>query len=257
MSAGGVLCLRRTGESLAVLGAAIAVLTASGTGLLALPAQGASWSAWLHDRDAIAVAVAAVRVAALGVAWYLVAIILLHTLAHAARSAQLSTLVGWVAVPVPRAVLHSVLGVGLTAVTVVAPSAPYRPHGVAAAYAMELRQPANDLPPLRPSRATTASGDVPAPPGAPVLSRAATTQPRRRAEAPGQWRVRPGDHFWSIAEEHLQRVLGDDPSDDATARYWRRLVEHNRHRLADRDNPDLLLPGQLLELVPVSDQQRR
>lgn len=60
-----------------------------------------------------------------------------------------------------------------------------------------------------------------------------------------------GDHLWSIAERHLADVHGG-PVDDATVTdYWQRLVDANRDRLADADNPDLIYPGQQFELPAV------
>jgi hypothetical protein len=63
--------------------------------------------------------------------------------------------------------------------------------------------------------------------------------------------VRGGEHFWSIAEQVLTASWRRPPTDTEVARYWAALVAHNRDRLADRDNPDLIYAGQLLELVPV------
>lgn len=70
--------------------------------------------------------------------------------------------------------------------------------------------------------------------------------------------VRPGDHLWSIAQ---QALTGDpaaittgsgagttDVDDAATERYWLRLIDANRSRLADPSNPDLLFAGQQLML---------
>jgi nucleoid-associated protein YgaU len=57
------------------------------------------------------------------------------------------------------------------------------------------------------------------------------------------WVVEPGDSFWSIAED----VVGGE-RERAVGRYWRTLVEANRSRLVDPDNPDLLVPGQELTL---------
>jgi len=55
--------------------------------------------------------------------------------------------------------------------------------------------------------------------------------------------------FWSIAAEALADA--GHPSDDASVgRYWRRLIDANRGRLVVPDNPDLLLPGQVLLLPP-------
>jgi nucleoid-associated protein YgaU len=61
--------------------------------------------------------------------------------------------------------------------------------------------------------------------------------------------VEPGMSFWSIAAEAL--VDAGRPSDDASvSRYWRRVIDANRSRLVAPDNPDLLLPGQVLVLPP-------
>ena len=69
--------------------------------------------------------------------------------------------------------------------------------------------------------------------------------------SPDAWDVELGDHLWSIAEEVVGEAEGR--SDDATvARYWRRLIDANRDRLVDPDNPDLLFPGQRLRLPEVS-----
>lgn len=65
---------------------------------------------------------------------------------------------------------------------------------------------------------------------------------------PGPQRVHvvaPGEHFWGIAEE----VVAQRPDAGLeVAHYWRLLVEANRDRLVDRDNPDLIHPGQELVL---------
>jgi hypothetical protein len=62
--------------------------------------------------------------------------------------------------------------------------------------------------------------------------------------------VQRGDHAWSIAETALARHLGRTPSEQETTGYWRRLLRHNHHRLADPNNPDLLHVGQHLALPP-------
>ena len=69
------------------------------------------------------------------------------------------------------------------------------------------------------------------------------------AQTPSTWVVHPGESFWSIAEEHLGR---DNTTSDtqAVSRYWLRLIEANRDRLADPSDPDLLFSGQVLDLPP-------
>ncbi|MHB1139391.1 MAG: LysM peptidoglycan-binding domain-containing protein [Microthrixaceae bacterium] len=105
-------------------------------------------------------------------------------------------------------------------------------------------------------------------PSAPAPARAATT-PEAIAEAshgaalpdPGQWAdaaplvasperlhvVEPGDHLWSIAEQVLT-AEGSPTDERAVATYWRILVEENRDRLVDPEDPDLIFPGQELVL---------
>jgi len=59
--------------------------------------------------------------------------------------------------------------------------------------------------------------------------------------------VRPGDSFWSLAEEHLEDVWGRRNLTDAEiVPYWKTLIDANRAELTDPGNPDLLLPGQRL-----------
>ncbi|MBY5163112.1 LysM peptidoglycan-binding domain-containing protein [Salsipaludibacter albus] len=68
------------------------------------------------------------------------------------------------------------------------------------------------------------------------------------------WTVVAGDHFWGVAEREVARHLGRVPTEDEVATWWRRLVEVNRDRLVDRDNPDLILPGQVMRFpAPTSE----
>lgn len=64
----------------------------------------------------------------------------------------------------------------------------------------------------------------------------------------GEWVVRPGDHLWGIAEEVLAERHGSAPSDAEVHRLWVRLIDANRDRLVDPQDPDLILPGQRLAL---------
>ena len=69
--------------------------------------------------------------------------------------------------------------------------------------------------------------------------------------APATYTVTPGDTFWSIADQTL-RAAGHDPDDGAIIPYWRSLIEANRDRLRARDEPDLIFPGQVFVLPPLS-----
>lgn len=62
------------------------------------------------------------------------------------------------------------------------------------------------------------------------------------------YRVQPGDHFWSIAEQVVTQRDGPGAPDAVVAAYWRQLIDANRDRLVDPDNPDLIMPGQVFDL---------
>jgi nucleoid-associated protein YgaU len=70
--------------------------------------------------------------------------------------------------------------------------------------------------------------------------------------APLAHEVTAGESFWTIARDALA-ASGEAAGDDRIHGYWQRLVEHNRDVLDDPDNPDLIFPGQILELPPVDD----
>ena len=61
--------------------------------------------------------------------------------------------------------------------------------------------------------------------------------------------VEPGDSLWSIAERVLIDRTGAESTDGEIADYWASVIDANRDRLVDPDNPDLILPGQVM-LVP-------
>jgi nucleoid-associated protein YgaU len=69
------------------------------------------------------------------------------------------------------------------------------------------------------------------------------------APAKDRWTVTSGECFWSIAEDVLASHLGRSPSDAEIVPYWQRLIEANRHELAQRDNADLIFPAQIF-VVP-------
>ena len=94
--------------------------------------------------------------------------------------------------------------------------------------------PAPAEPPAPPAR--TAPGPRPPDPG-PDADRKATTVT-----------TRPGDSFWSVAERLTSSRLGRPADDVEVVEPWLALIEANRDRLTDPDDPDLLFPGQVLRL---------
>lgn len=61
--------------------------------------------------------------------------------------------------------------------------------------------------------------------------------------------VRPGEHFWSIARDAVAADLGRAPTEAEVTPRWLAIIEANRSRLADPTNPDLLFPGQELDIA--------
>ena len=60
--------------------------------------------------------------------------------------------------------------------------------------------------------------------------------------------VRPGDSFWTIARGVTSTRLGRPAGDGEVLEPWLALIDANRDRLTDPDDPDLLFPGQVLRL---------
>ena len=61
--------------------------------------------------------------------------------------------------------------------------------------------------------------------------------------------VEKGDHLWKMS----QRQLGDQSPAIAVAPYWRRVVKLNAPHLRSR-NPDLIYPGEIIEMPGLSEQ---
>ena len=70
--------------------------------------------------------------------------------------------------------------------------------------------------------------------------------------APLTWLVRPGDHLWKIAGEHLSIVLDRPPTRREHARYWVEVVNAARPVIRSGD-PNLIHPGEEIPLPPTLD----
>ena len=64
--------------------------------------------------------------------------------------------------------------------------------------------------------------------------------------------ISDGDHFWSLAEKETSRQLGRAATEEEIRPYWLTLIETNRARLQPPSDPDMLYPGQSIELPPIS-----
>ena len=70
-------------------------------------------------------------------------------------------------------------------------------------------------------------------------------------EAPdGSAVVQPGDHLWKISATHLEGILDRPAEPGEIDPYWRVVIEVNRASLTS-GNPDLIFPGEVIELPEV------
>lgn len=197
---------------------------------------------WFAERRPAEAAFAAIRLVTLGLAWYLVAVTVLGTAARLLRLSRLTTVTDLVTVPAVRRLVNGAVGLTTMAATALG--------GAAGSPGLADEPPAVETMRRLPDEVGQPATPPPSPPAGESM--------RRLPDPPGQggppgpprsWTVRPGDHFWAVAERVLAEAWRRAPSDAEVTPYWQTLVEANRDRLRDRDNPDLLFPGQVV-VVP-------
>ena len=221
------------------LGAAAVALQWAGTGPLAAPplTEPGRWASWLDGRDPLTAAFSLLRLVALGTLWYLVTVTLLGAGLRAVGAVRLVRVTDRFTIGPVRRLLAGSVSLGMAA------------SGVMAVVAPAMRLPAAVAQTSTSSTTTVAPATVtmhrlgPAEPLAvsPVPQVAQISTP---APAPDRWTVKPGECFWTIAEDVLAKHLGHSPTDGEIVPYWRRLIEANRSELAHHDNPDLIFPAQ-------------
>lgn len=232
---------------IAALAMGIAAFHALGGHMMpAPPWQPDAFLGWLGATDPLLATMSLLRLLVLALSWYLVGVTAVGAVARLAGAVRLVRLADALTVPALRRLLQSALGVGL-ATAMVAAATPARAQplplqlleGVAA-------EPAD-------TADAGASGPFPVPATnvpAPVVADA--TFDGAAPPSTGQHTVVAGESFWRIAAEKVTQASGRPAGDAEVAVYWRRLIEQNRSRLADPGNPDLLFPGQRLDLPPVA-----
>jgi nucleoid-associated protein YgaU len=222
---------------------------------------------WLQRTPSEEVLLAGVRLAALVAAWWLLGSTLLYVAARAARLHRTAAALGWATLPAVRRwvdraaavsiVAASALGAARPAGAEPPPTTGAAPPPVVVDLDHRDRSSLPDGPP--PSVRTGRSGNTrPAPTVPPVSVPPASTVPSALPPRPSTPSPPPpappaernhvinlGEHLWSIAAAHLGEVTAAE-----VAPYWRQLVEHNLARLRSRD-PDLVYPGEVVELPPV------
>jgi nucleoid-associated protein YgaU len=250
----------RLGLLLAV-GAALAVLVAAGRGPLAVPRLD-DLAGWVEDRGTLVAAMAVLRLLGLAAAAWLFTATVAHELARAAGATRLVLLSERALPPSVRRALGAVAGAGVLAGgigTAVGPAVAGSADEVAVATArLEVAPPGDDAVP-RPPRPQEVDGAVatmsvgPAPGLAVPAAEPPTVEEAMPAPAGApvpsveEWTVAPGDSFWSIAHEVVAERSAGAAAEGEVLRYWRTLVDANRHRLVGGD-PDVIFPGQRLVL---------
>jgi hypothetical protein len=161
---------------------------------------------------------------------------MLYTAAVIARNDWLATVLRPVTLPVVRHVTAALASLTISLGPTVAVALTPEPTVVTAEYS-NLRNEATPTPQLQPI--VEVEGDQ-----TPVADGSYA--------APLTWLVRPGDHLWKIAGEHLSIVLDRTPTDSEHARYWVEVIDAARPVIRSGD-PDLIYPGEEIPLPPTLD----
>jgi nucleoid-associated protein YgaU/DNA-binding SARP family transcriptional activator len=66
--------------------------------------------------------------------------------------------------------------------------------------------------------------------------------------------VERGDNLWTISEDRLEADLARDATDAEVAQYWLEVIDTNQDRYVHPGNPDLILPGQVIDLAPTGHE---
>lgn len=231
---------------LALLGVGLTIFHGVGDATLpAPPARPGAWPDWLGATDPAVATMALLRLVVLALSWYLVGVTGIGAVARLAGAVRLVRVADALTVPAVRRLLRSALGVGLATAMVAAatPAARAQPLPL-----QLLEQAAGES-------EAPATVDEPLPAHGPAVPLTAVTESAddEPVGRPGtRHTVVVGESFWRIAADRMAAAARRTPSDEEVAVYWRRLIEHNRSRLVDPDNPDLLLPGQRLDLPPLA-----
>ena len=213
----------------------------AGTGALTAPplTEPSRWAAWLDGREPVLAAFGLLRLLALAGVWYLAGVTVLGAVLRLAGAGSLVRLSDRITVAPVRRMLAGSMTLGLAASGVVAVAAPALRVPVAAAQTTTSTV-------IAPTTTTSV------PPATVTMHRLGPAEARVDGPAPDvvqvaadRWTVKPGECFWSIADEVLTARLGRAATAAEIVPYWQRLIDANRHELAQRDNPDLVFPAQV------------
>ena len=215
---------------------------------------GSPWS-WLDQTPPVDAVVAIARTVGLGLSWYLLVATLLYAWAHMAGWTGLACLLRRATLPVVRKAVEGVAAVSIITSTLTAPVL----VGASPAFAQESQQVVEDsaaeseldTDPIEEAPAVGVDY-LPEAAGWPVADLGDGFWASVGTEAPAEasYTVVRGDHFWSIAEAHLESELGRSVTEDEVCAYWARLIDANRSTIRSGD-PNLIFSGEVIILVPV------
>lgn len=231
------------GALAAVLAGAVALGT---TPALAGPplAGPGELESWVGGRSPVQAAFAILRVVVMGLAAYLLLGTALAVAARLLRARRLLALVDASTISWTRRVVELALGVGLlTAPLAPAPAGAASPSTITAGEVRPEADRSDRAGPIDEPLAGAAAQH-----GPPTMRR--LDPPEQLVGASSEVVLGAGDHLWSVAERTLAAAWGRPPVDAEVAPFWEQVVEVNRSRLADPENPDLVFPGQVVA-VPV------
>ncbi len=232
--------MRRAGRLIGwvlFLAAAVAALELAGRALPPPPlCSPSAWTGWLSAHDPVVAAFAVVRLLALGLAWYALVVFVAGAGARALAAARLAAHLDRLTLPPLRRLLAATMSVGLGTASLApgpAGASAHRPSPVVS---------------MQPTTTTPGDADALTMRELPPLDNAPEAGPTVPLAEPSPtrtWTVRPGQCFWSIAEEVLAGSLRRPVTVAEILPYWQTLIRANRESLADPDNADLVFPGQV------------
>lgn len=204
---------------------------------LRLPLPSVEWSqpvGWLQRVPPEDAVIALVRLAALGIAGYLLVMTALYVVASLSRVPALMRAVRLATLPAVRHLLDGAVAAAIVAA----------PASMASVGAATTPASATAASPTAHVYVPVAAGDAPAQ-YTPIPAGDAPAQPANAAYV-----VRRGDSFWSIAADEVatrQSVPVEQVSEAEISRYWRALIELNASSIIS-GNPNLIYPGESLQL---------
>lgn len=246
-------------------GAGVVGLVAAAVGLRAAAAGGlgspplttpGALIAWVDAREPAVVALALVRGGAELTVWYLTGLCLLHVVGAVGRLPRAVALADALSLPGTGRLVRAGLGLGMLAASSL-PGTTVLVDAAATPAARVRSTEADTGPPdgtatLRPDPTGTGTATMRPAPGPPTDATTSEPAPEpvtvpEPPPAPTTWTVVTGESFWTIARDLVEQRRGTRVTATEIDPYWRTLVAANRHRLVDPADPDLLLPGQVLE----------